>query len=367
MPIFMDRHNLPGVTLRDAAEAHHKDVELQDDFQCKAVTYWVDEQRGNAFCLIEAPNEQAVRDLHNKAHGLIPHEIIEVDSNMVKAFLGRIQDPYADESMDLSDMFDSAYRAIMVIESSNFLNRVESNQFTLFNQKFHSSVNKSIQKFKGRVILLNNNSYLVSFKSVTNAVMCALKIQNNFKYITPNFDSYLRRLKIGLSIGPPVTDKAELFKDTINLSTFMCEVVKEQIVLSSEIKSVYDQENHNAFLEREGIRVLKPKEERFLMKLMDYINTHWNNPELSNEDLCKNMGYSRSQIYRKIKKLTGMSPNMFIRDFRLHKAIKLLYDQKGNISEVAFESGFNSPAYFSKCFSEKYGILPSKYVQQHAF
>ena len=365
MPIFMDRHNIPGLTLKDAAEAHHKDVELQETYNCKAMTYWVDEIRGNAFCLIEAPNKKAVRDLHNKAHGLIPHEIIEVDKNLVHAFLGRIHDPDTDGDEVLDRMFDSAYRAIMVIESSNFLNRVEANQFTIFTQKFHNSVNKSIQKFDGRIVLLNNNSYLVSFESVTNAVLCALKIQSNFKYITPKFDSFLRRLKIGISVGAAVDSKERLFEEAIDLSTHMCEVVKDQLVISSEVKTIYDKENHNAFLSGEQLRILKPREEEFLTELMEFINTRWNKPDLSVDDFGKTLGYSRSQIYRKLKDLTGKSPNTFLREFRLHRALKLLFEQKGNISEVAFESGFNSPTYFSKCFFEKYGILPSKYLQQH--
>ncbi|NNK74006.1 MAG: DUF4242 domain-containing protein [Flavobacteriaceae bacterium] len=363
----MDRHNLPGVTLQDAADAHHKDVELQNNHNCKALTYWVDEERDNAFCLIEAPNKEAVRALHNNAHGLIPHEIIEVDPNVVNAFLGRINDPSPRLDESLNQIFDSAYRVIMVIESSNFLNRVESHQFTLFSQKFHNSVNKSIQKFDGRIVLLDNNSYLVSFDSVTNAVFCALKIQSNFKYITPKFDSYLRRLKIGLSIGAPVTSKKNLFEEAINLSTYMCEVIKEQVVLSSEIKKIYDHENHNAFLTKEEVRVLKPKEERFLFQLMEFINSRWHDHELTVEDFSIHLSYSRSQVYRKFMNLTGKSPNAFLRDFRLHRALRLLYDQKGNISEIAFESGFNSPAYFSKCFYEKYNILPSKYLQQHVY
>jgi len=63
--------------------------------------------------------------------------------------------------------------------------------------------------------------------------------------------------------------------------------------------------------------------------------------------------------------LTDKSPNNFIKDFRLHKALKQLHEQEGNISEIAYECGFNSPAYFSKCFMDKFGILPSKYIQQH--
>ncbi|MBT8271691.1 MAG: AraC family transcriptional regulator, partial [Bacteroidia bacterium] len=240
-----------------------------------------------------------------------------------------------------------------------------ANQFTIFNQKFHNSVNKSIRKFKGRIVLLNNNSYLVSFESVTNAVLCALKIQSNFKYITPKFDSFLRRLKIGISVGAPVSSKQQLFQEAVDLSKHMCEVVQDQLVISSEVKAIYDRENDNAFLSREQVRILKPREEKFLIQLMDFIDSRWNDPQLTVEDFSQSLGYSRSQVYRKLMNLTGKSPNVFLREFRLHRALKMLFEQKGNISEVAFESGFNSPTYFSKCFFEKYNIPPSKYLQQH--
>lgn len=361
----MDRHDLPGVTLSDAAKAHEKDLEHQHEYNCKAMTYWVDEERENAFCLIEAPNKQAVRDLHNRAHGLIPHEIIEVNSNLVKSFLGRIHDPEPHDDTDFTIINDSAFRALMVIESSNYIERIESNQFDLFYQKFHNSLNKSIKKFKGSVVLLKSNSYLVSFKSVTNAVLCALKIQANMKYITPNFDRSYRLLKIGICSGLPVTDKKNLFEDAINLATHLCEVVAGQIVISSEIKSIYESLNHNAFINEEHIRALKPGEEKFLKQLMIFVEANWNDPLFNVSDFSVKMGYSKSQLNRKLKFLTGKSPNNFIKEFRLQRSLKLLYNQFGNISEVAFETGFNSPAYFSKCFSEYFGVLPSAYVRQH--
>ena len=100
---------------------------------------------------------------------------------------------------------------------------------------------------------------------------------------------------------------------------------------------------------------------------MDFIEIVWRDSTLSVKDFSKKLGYSKSQLYRKILNLTGKSLNIFIRDYRLNKALKLLHDQKGNISEIAFETGFNSLGYFSKCFKSKFGILPSKYIQQHLF
>ncbi len=113
------------------------------------------------------------------------------------------------------------------------------------------------------------------------------------------------------------------------------------------------------------MRTLKPSEVIFLTHLMDYVEKVWGNSTFNVNDFSKNLGYSKSQLYRKLISITGKSANNFMREFRLHRALNLMHDQKGNISEIAFETGFNSPAYFTKCFNDKYGILPSKYVQQH--
>lgn len=303
--------------------------------------------------------------MHKQAHGDIPNRIIEVEPKIVESFLGRIRDPEKARNTELNIINDTAFRVLMVIETSNYLNRVESNQFSIFTQKFHNSVTKTLKQFKGRVVKRDNNTYLVSFKSVTNAIVCALKIQSNFKYITPKFDVKNRRLKIGLGSGTPVTKKDSLFEEVITLATRMCEVVKDQIVISSRLKSLYESENRNAFINKEHIRTLKPGEEKFLNHLMDFVEKIWNDPSFSVATFSKELGYSKSQLYRKLMSITGKSANVFMKEFRLHRALNLMHLQKGNISEVAFETGFNSPAYFSKCFYEKYGILPSKYIQQH--
>jgi transcriptional regulator GlxA family with amidase domain len=59
--------------------------------------------------------------------------------------------------------------------------------------------------------------------------------------------------------------------------------------------------------------------------------------------------------------ILGKSPNSFLKEYRLNKALALLDKQVSNVSEVAYQTGFSSPTYFSKCFYEVYGILPSKY------
>jgi AraC-like DNA-binding protein len=86
----------------------------------------------------------------------------------------------------------------------------------------------------------------------------------------------------------------------------------------------------------------------------------WSDTNLKVDDFNKPLGYSKSQLYRKMTTLTGQSPNTFIKEYRLKEALKLLNKKAGNISEIAFETGFSSPSYFSRCFQKRYGHFPSE-------
>jgi AraC-like DNA-binding protein len=77
--------------------------------------------------------------------------------------------------------------------------------------------------------------------------------------------------------------------------------------------------------------------------------------------LAGELSLSRSKLYRKIKSLTGSTANEFIRKVRLKKAKQLLENKEFNISEVTYKVGFSSPSYFTKCFKEYYGVLPTDY------
>ncbi len=368
MPIFMDRHEVSeGTTAETLATIHQEDLKIEREFSCRGFTYWYDNERKHVFCLIEAPNKEAIESMHRKAHGDVPNKIIEVNPNIVASFLGRIVDPEKSQDSKLNIINDPAFRVIMVIETSNYLNRIEANQFSIFTQKFHNSVTKTIAQFEGSIVKQNNNSYLVSFKSVTNSIFCALKIQSNFKYITPKFEIHNRILKIGIDAGAPVTSKDNIFEETVTLATRMCEIIKHEVVISPEIQSLYESENRNASIDKEQIYTLTFDEQHFLTKLMDYVEKVWNNTELDVVSFGKALGYSKSQLYRKLTSLTGKSPNSFLRDYRLNRSLKLLHEQRGNISEIAFQTGFNSLAYFSECFKSKFKILPSKYIQQHIY
>jgi len=80
MALYMDLHNgLPdGTTAAEVAEAHMADLRVQERYGVRYLNYWVDEQRGKVFCLIEAPNADAAHAVHREAHGLVADEIYPV-------------------------------------------------------------------------------------------------------------------------------------------------------------------------------------------------------------------------------------------------------------------------------------------------
>ena len=116
MPIYMDFHDLPdGVTAAHVAEMHQADLKIEHKYNCRGLTYWCDERRQTAFYLIEEPNEQAIVDLHQKAHGAVPQRIIEVNDTIVESFLGRIEDPEKSQNTKLNIINDPAFRTLMVV------------------------------------------------------------------------------------------------------------------------------------------------------------------------------------------------------------------------------------------------------------
>jgi len=102
-------------------------------------------------------------------------------------------------------------------------------------------------------------------------------------------------------------------------------------------------------------------EDSFLLKIKNVLEQHLSDPNFEIEVLCKALGMSHSQIFRKVKALTGNSISRFVRTIRLHKAQELLRNSNLNISEIAYEVGFTSLSYFSRTFQAEFGQSPSEF------
>ncbi|MCB0305700.1 MAG: response regulator [Calditrichaeota bacterium] len=106
-----------------------------------------------------------------------------------------------------------------------------------------------------------------------------------------------------------------------------------------------------------------PIDEKFLQRAREVMEAHIPDAAFSVDLLAEALGMSRSQLHRKLTALTGNAPGDLIRQLRLHRAVQLLDQHFGSVSEVAYETGFNNPAYFSECFRKQFGVTPSRYAR----
>jgi len=357
----MDRHDVSeNVTAEMVAQLHQADLKIQHKYDCRGLTYWFDDARKTAFCLVEAPDQQAIQEMHEHAHGEVPHQIIEVDATVVESFLGRIEDPEKAQNTQLNIINDPAFRIIMAvsIEHHSFRN---ADPFSILSKvrQFYKEMGVTLKSFDGNMVQQSEDALLISFRSVSKAVLCALKIQEVYRAFRTRHRINFTELSVGLHAGVPVTEKKSIFEDTIQLAEGMGLVSTREVVVSPEVQQLFESENPGEAIHRDQIHVLTTEEEKFILKYRRVIEKEWGNPEVKVEDFEKNMGMSKSKLYREMIRLTGKSPSVFLLHYRLRKSLQLIQKQEGNISEVAFDAGFNSPSYFTKCFRKKYGIMPS--------
>ena len=362
MPLYMDIHIIPGVKAREVAQAHDLDLLHQEEHQCKCMTYWIDEERESVFCLIDAPNEEAVIKLHNRAHGLIPNKIIEVKSSLVESFLGRIYDPVNTTITDdgLKVFNDSSFRIIMVTKITDpvlLKYKLGAEKVDELLNNHNKIIRKNLQHFGGTEVEHRGAEFIISFTIAVAAVSCALAILAAVK------DAGVDEMGFGIGInaGEPVEKSNSLFGDTLQLAKYICSIANNfQIALTVTVKELvvkdYFQKQHNNFF------TLSAQDEVLLELLYAKLEQNWRDTEFDITQFSHAMAMSNSQLYRKIISLTGLPPNLFLKDYRLEKAKELMKKKHYSISQITYESGFSSPSYFTKCFKKKYGLLPMAYI-----
>jgi AraC-like DNA-binding protein len=358
----MDVHIVPGVKAKDVAVAHRLDLLHEQEHGCICMTYWIDEVRENIFCLIEAPDKHAVEEMHRKSHGLIPNKIIEVNSNLVEAFLGRIYDPAdAQVSNDGLKVFaDSSFRILLVTKATDpvLLKHQFGDEKAGELLSAHTSIiRKNILQYGGREIEHEGGGFVVSFSSASNAVACALAIRQEI----PDSISEQIDLRLAINAGDPVEGSDHLFGETIQFASNICNVTKKgKIAITPPVKELMAddifQKDQKHFLN------VLPQDEHLLKLLFGKLEENWQDADFDVTDYCKTTAMSSSQLYRKAIALTNLSPNSLLKDFRLQKAKDLMKKQHYNIAQITFDSGFTSASYFTKCFKKKYGLLPMTYL-----
>lgn len=238
MPIFLDRHDLKGLTAADIAEAHRKDLEVQERYGVRFLTYWFDESRGTGFCLIDAPDIHAAMRVHDEAHGDVAKDVIEVDISAVEAFLGRVSDP-APKGDSPHATFDPALRTVMftdIVDSTGMTARLGDLRAVEMTRAHDSLVRRALNDKGGREVKHTGDGIMASFHEVASAVGCARAIQQSFDAFNLASKEKLR-VRIGLDAGEPVADSNDLFGTTVQTAARLCHAAEPDTIVVSEAVS----------------------------------------------------------------------------------------------------------------------------------
>lgn len=240
MPIYMDVHeNLGDATPDDVAEAHKRDLAIQEQFGVRFLSYWVNVPDAKAFCLAESPDADSLAACHKAAHGLMPHELIEVSAPMLAQFLGDTsKDP--DERVMVDDVYDTGLRAIMFtdIEGSTDVSTSHGDQAAFDLVRRHDEIVRSaLTDGGGREIKHTGDGVLASFTSVSRAVDASVAIQDATARAVDERPSL--RIKIGLSAGEPVDGNNDIYGAAVNLAARICAHAQgDQTLVSGTVRDL---------------------------------------------------------------------------------------------------------------------------------
>jgi len=109
---------------------------------------------------------------------------------------------------------------------------------------------------------------------------------------------------------------------------------------------------------------ITPADEVFVQKVMAFMETNMDNAQLTIAEFAEALNLGRSVFTNKLKAILGLTPVEFVQEMRLKRARQLLDTRNFTIMEVAYQTGFNDPKYFSLCFKKYYGMRPSVYLKQ---
>jgi class 3 adenylate cyclase len=228
----MDRHDIPGVRAADVAQAHLSDLGVEGKHGVRFLTYWFDPDRGEAFCLAEAPTGESLTAVHQESHGLIPNEIISVSEDNVLRFLGRISD-----SADPAAV-ENPFRVVLFTDlegSTNLLEAVGQSAFMVLLTEHDLIIRRALVTTRGREVKHTGDGIMASFDDVVNALDCALAIQDGFAARASSGSGIDLRVRIGIAAGEPVDHNDDLFGSTVTLASRICAAAEAGRILTSDV------------------------------------------------------------------------------------------------------------------------------------
>ena len=236
MPIFLDRHDVVEFSAEEVAKLHLKDLEIQDQYGVKFLTYWYDAERRTTFCLVDAPDKETADRVHAEAHGHVANQMIAVDLSAVEAFLGRIQDPPSAKTRPIDD---SAFRAIMFTDmvGSTEMTAQLGDAMSIELLRAHDAIiRRCLEHYRGSEVKHLGDGIMASFDDASASVACAIRIQGEFASYNKSSKTPIR-VRIGIHVGEPVAEGHDLFGSAVQMAARICDIAQaDAILVSREVR-----------------------------------------------------------------------------------------------------------------------------------
>lgn len=351
MPLYMDIHTVDtdDFSVEDVVTAHMQDLAIQDRFGVKQIKYWVNVDAKTIFCLMKGPNKDACNRVHTESHGNTACNIIEVKDDEFNLFFGE-GTIVNDLAYTTSGKVDTGYRSLLLL-------RIVQLDFKV--QDIGEELNKIIADCNGVAVIHPDDDIMVSFIYASDSILCAIKISKLLKPLK-------NKIEFNLSVvsGRPVDEEGnDLFEETKKKITYLNMVgLNSEIYIDETALALAKKENKLSRENYDNLMVVSNDEFNFIFDLFEILNNKLNIEDFRSHMLQKELGVSKSYLYRKIKSLAGIPPNQLIQVFKMRNSLTFLKRKGKTIAETAFDLGFNSPAYFSKVFRRRFKITPTDYI-----
>jgi class 3 adenylate cyclase len=248
MPLFMDRHDVPGASAADVAEAHVSDLEVAGKHDVQFLSYWFDAESGGVFCFAKAPARENLEAVHRESHGLVPNEIISVSEDAVLRFLGTVHDP-----VDHTEL-TSPFRAILFTDlegSTALADQLDTSEFMSLLTEHDVIIRRALVATRGREVKHTGDGIMASFDDVADALRCALSIQAGFQARIDEGKKPECRVRVGLAAGEPVDHNDDLFGAAVTLASRICDAADPGNVLVSDVVREHGAASGFSFVEVE--------------------------------------------------------------------------------------------------------------------
>jgi len=248
MPLYMDVHKkIEAEKVEDVAQAHEMDLAVQGEYNVRYLRYWFNPEAHKVFCLVQAPSAEVAVKVHEKAHGLIPEEIIEVQDSLVEAFMGT-----SSESLEASRLpqthdespggLDPGFRTILFTDmegSTALTQRLGDDAHMALLHTHNEIIRGALHARGGNEVKHTGDGIMASFISPKRAVEAAIDIQRQFATHNENQDHVPIRVRIGLSAGEPVEENHDFFGACVQLAARACgHAEPDQIVVPTLVRDL---------------------------------------------------------------------------------------------------------------------------------